>query len=407
MNTNGEVSNSQKIKIKCTACPGWCYSKSNLRTCVWCEGPVHKKCFQETLGCIRCCESIIPGYNVDTFDLYDKFDHLNLNASHLSFNPYDRSHIINAIGNSLDQSSDTNNEYWNEISEILTKCKYQEPKNVTNSAKDEFKVLSLNIRSLAKNITYLREEIHTFSKCDVLCFNETNCNINKLPNGTDDIMIEGFHEPVLQAPLRKSGRGGGLAIYINKSVCDFEKIERIDLALDPEDMSGEFQLVKIHNCKGLNKTKVIVNFYRSPSRDTNNFISLLDHVLNRLDRHSRKHVMFYGDANIDLIKYDTDSSSQNLIDTLAKYGFVQTVSKPTRVTDHSATLIDHVYTNNIENTLSSNVVTLDISDHLATLTTIKLRSILQKHTTRSNRTDTTKYRQTRTINDEREHSAIS
>ena len=93
------------------------------------------------------------------------------------------------------------------------------------------------------------------------------------------------------------------------------------------------------------------------------------------------------------------SSSQILIDTLAKYGIVQTVSKPTRVTDHSATLIDHVYTNNIENTLSSNVLTLDISDHLATLTTIKLRAISQKHTTHSNRTDTTKYRQTRTINE--------
>ena len=166
MNTNGEVSNSQKIKIKCTACPGWCYSKSNLRTCVWCEGPVHKKCFQETLGCIRCCESIIPGYNVDTFDLYDKFDHLN--ASHLSFNPYDRSHIINSIGNSLDQSSDTNNEYWNEISEILTKCKYQEPKNVTNSAKDEFKVLSLNIRSLAKNISQRRNPHLLKMRCIML-----------------------------------------------------------------------------------------------------------------------------------------------------------------------------------------------------------------------------------------------
>ena len=145
--------------------------------------------------------------------------------------------------------------------------------------------------------------------------------------------------------------------------------------------------------------KMIVNFYRSPSRDTNNFISLLDHVLNRLDRHSRKHVMFFGDANVDLIKYDTDSSSQNLIDTLAKYGFAQTVSKPTRVTDHSATLIDHVYTNNIENTLSSNVLTFDISDHLATLTTTKLRAISQRHTTHSNRTNTTKYRQTRTINE--------
>ena len=56
------------------------------------------------------------------------------------------------------------------------------------------------------------------------------------------------------------------------------------------------------------------------------------------------------------------------------YGFVQLVSRPTRVTDHSQTLIDHVYSNNINNTLSCNILTVDISDHLATLTTISLGS---------------------------------
>ena len=138
-------------------------------------------------------------------------------------------------------------------------------------------------------------------------------------------------------------------------------------------MSGEFQLVQIHNCKGFNKTKVIVNFYRSPaSKDTKKFISLLDTVLRGLDRHSRKHILCFGDANIDLVKYESDSSSQNLVDVLARYGFAQTVSRPTRVTNHSATLIDHVYTNDIENTISCNVLTHDISDHLATLTTVKL-----------------------------------
>ena len=105
-------------------------------------------------------------YIHSNFDLYDKFDHLN--ASRLSFNPYDRSHVINSIGNSLDQNSDTNNEYWNEISEILTKCKYQEPKNVTNSAKDEFKVLSLNIRSLAKNISQRRNPHLLKMRCIML-----------------------------------------------------------------------------------------------------------------------------------------------------------------------------------------------------------------------------------------------
>ena len=215
-----------------------------------------------------------------------------------------------------------------------------------------------------------------------MCFNETNCNPENLPGRIDDLLLDGFHEPLIQAPARKTGRGGGLAIYVNKRVCDLDKLEPLNLGLDPEDKSAEFQLVKIHSCKGFNKTKVIVNFYRSPSRDTKKFITLLDEVLRKLDRHSRKHIMFFGDANIDLIKYDSDISSQNLIDTLAKYGFVQTISKPTRITDHSATLIDHVYTNSIENTVSSNVLTLDISDHLATVTTFKLGTI-SRHNRRS------------------------
>ena len=50
------------------------------------------------------------------------------------------------------------------------------------------------------------------------------------------------------------------------------------------------------------------------------------------------------------------------------------ISRPTRITDHSATLIDHVYTNKLNNVISSNILTLDLSDHLATVTTILLGS---------------------------------
>ena len=65
---------------------------------------------------------------------------------------------------------------------------------------------------------------------------------------------------------------------------------------------------------------------------------------------------------------------QELIDIMPNHGFVQIVSRPTRVTDNSATLIDHVYTNKFDYTLSCNVLTIDISDHLATSTTIKIGS---------------------------------
>ena len=83
-------------------------------------------------------------------------------------------------------------------------------------------------------------------------------------------------------------------------------------------------------------------------------------------RHGEKHIILDGDLNIDLIKHTSDRPSQNLVESMASSGFLQLISRPTRLTDHSATLIDHVYTNNLENTKSCNIITIDISDHLET-----------------------------------------
>ena len=363
--------NTSKLKLQCSSCLHYCYSEANLKTCGWCDKMVHKKCYKPDLGCTRCCQSMIPGYNAETHEILGDYSSL----TSLTFNPYHRSHVMNSIGDVLDQDSEPTHEYWDSVSNILINCKFCQPINVKMSAPDELKVFSINIRSLTKKISHFREEIIFYHKFDVLCLTETNCIPDKLPNKIDDLLLDGFHEPLIQIPVRKSGKGGGLAIYINKRVCEPEKIENVSIDLDTEEKSAEFQLIKIHNCKGYNKTKIVVNFYRSPSRDAKKFTSILDDILRKLERHSRKHIMFFGDANIDLLKHDTDISSQNLIDTLAKYGFVQTISRPTRITDHSATLIDHVYTNNIDKTISTNVLTLDISDHLATACTFKLGTI--------------------------------
>ena len=290
------------------------------------------------------------------------------------FNPYSKASLINSIGDEIAQL-EQNSEYWNDLSEFLQRCEYKQQTHVKPSKSNELKVFSLNVRSLQKNISHFREEIDTYRKYDVLSLNETNCTLSKLPNGIHDLILEDFYEPIVQDPARKkSGRGGGLAIYINKRVCDPEQIESFRPKYDSEgETIGEFQFVKIHRCKGYNKTKLIANVYRSPaSRNVDKFTGLLDKVLRSLDRHSRKQIVFTGDFNIDLIKYEKDLASQNLIDIFEKYGFAELVSKPTRVTDHSATLIDHVYTNDLANTVSCHVITLDISDHLATVTTLSL-----------------------------------
>ena len=135
-------------------------------------------------------------------------------------NPYNREHFTNLIGDMI-ENNEQNDTTWSEVSDLLIKCKYQQPKHVQAPSTNKLKIFSLNIRSLMKNIHKIREDISIYNKYDILAFNETNCIVDKLPHKINDLLLEGFHEPFIQPPTRASGKGGGLATYINKRVCDF------------------------------------------------------------------------------------------------------------------------------------------------------------------------------------------
>ena len=310
---------------------------------------------------------MIPGFRFYAFELLD----VRTNENSKYFNPYDRNSLINNIGDQI-RSSEENSELWDELSNKLIRCKYITPKDVPGPADDELGILSMNIRSIHKNIERINDSITEYTKYDVISLNETSCNFSKLANGLDDLLIEGFHPPVFQAPARKSCRGGGLLTYVNKRVCDsVDDIESIPPNQEPS-LFGEFLVTKICSCKKYKNTILVVNVYRSPSSSSAKFLEVLEQSLSSLRKHGKKQIILAGDFNIDLIKHDSDEKSQNLIDVTASYGFAQVISRPTRITDHSATLIDHVYTNKVEKFISSSVVTLDLSDHLGTYIQISL-----------------------------------
>ena len=189
-------------------------------------------------------------------------------------------------------------------------------------------------------------------------FNETNCNLEKLANGADDLILDGFYPPVLSAPRRNSCKGGGLATYISKSVCNADDVELFEPRnLDLQSVDCEIMFVRLNRHKGLNKAIILGNVYRSPSRDPEKFIQFTEQMLTTLHRHRNKRILLAGDYNIDLLNYEKDINSQRLLDIMANHGFIQiqTVSRPTRITDHSATLIDHVFSNISDNIMSTNL----------------------------------------------------
>ena len=56
---------------------------------------------------------------------------------------------------------------------------------------------------------------------------------------------------------------------------------------------------------------------------------------------------------------------------LYAYNFLPIITKPTRLTDYTKTLIDHIYTNACSDEISSGILLFDISDHLTVFCIIK------------------------------------
>ena len=164
-------------------------------------------------------------------------------------------------------------------------------------------------------------------------------------------------------------------------------------------------LIKIKSCKKFSNTVIVGNVYRSPSSsNTSNFNNIIESTLNQLGRHKTKQILIAGDFNIDLIKYETDDHSRDLIDITSNHGFTQVISRPTRITNHSATLIDHIYTNKVNKVISSSVVTLDVTDHLGTYIKVSLDGTFDRATRpvhRRNDSEICEYRLFNEVNNEK------
>jgi hypothetical protein len=74
-------------------------------------------------------------------------------------------------------------------------------------------------------------------------------------------------------------------------------------------------------------------------------------------------VIFAGDYNIDLLKHGSKSNVSNFVDSIHSHGLFPTITLPTRVTTHSATLLDNIFINLPITVAISGVIKCDISDH--------------------------------------------
>ena len=92
----------------------------------------------------------------------------------------------------------------------------------------------------------------------------------------------------------------------------------------------------------------------------------------------QKNVILGMDHNNDLLKAHVHTTTQDFLLSIMDSGFLQTITRPTRITKNSATLIDNIFvTEELHKNFDSLLIVDDMLDHLPALVLLK-----QKKTTR-------------------------
>ena len=143
---------------------------------------------------------------------------------------------------------------------------------------------------------------------------------------------------------------------------------RPDLSIrDSREMESLFVQIKQTN---LSVKDIIVGvIYRPPNTDFDVFYDNFINILAKINLEKRPTYLL-GDFNIDLLKYDKDPKTQKFLNLLLSNGFYPRIDRPTRITESTATLIDHIFVNVHTDNIVSGPWLVDISDHLPIYTTL-------------------------------------
>ena len=151
---------------------------------------------------------------------------------------------------------------------------------------------------------------------------------------------------------------GGLITYIHNDF-NWEPVSIRDQTTGWENL-----FIKISHNSQNSKKYIIGNIYRLPSETVNNLQTFNDEFLESLEILQSKRLQVYlcGDYNINLLKIYKKDQYNIFFEKLVSAGYLPKISLPTRITDHSATLIDNIFGNRIDNN-ESGIILNNISDH--------------------------------------------
>ena len=252
-------------------------------------------------------------------------------------------------------------EQFDHDSPLITHSSYYDISFLTQNHLHDMKILNTNARSLPKNFMQFEAllaqlSIQNFS-FEILTFTET-----WLDSFLESTINFDTYVPVMKhkSPVKE---GGGLAIFVKTGI-KFKLRNDLFFPLEKQNQfDGIFIEIEANNKH--TRPLVLGNLYRSPSfNSSTDFSQSLSSIIEKLNTEN-KDIIIVGDLNIDLIKSNTHKETSDFLDNMISNDLFPKITVPTRITHTSATLIDHIYTNNKHPSTIVGTLKTDISDHFS------------------------------------------
>ena len=224
----------------------------------------------------------------------------------------------------------------------ISKSTYFDPLYLPATKLNSLFLIHFNTRSLQKNFDKFHEFLCSLSVTpDIICISESRLKGNPITN----ITLPGYDFIHNDSPTS----AGGVAVYIANNI-SYNLLTNLKIEVD--------------NCENiwieLTSYKLIIGtIYRHPKNILQTFMEGLNKNMEVL---KNKKVFLIGDMNINL-SHPYQQTATDYLNLLHSNGYIPIITTPTRVTDNSSTIIDHIITNDYVHSLSPGVIKSDLTDH--------------------------------------------
>ena len=269
-------------------------------------------------------------------------------------------HLLHFITNIANMSyldiNDSSTDFCTELD--FRSCTYIEPVDLVHLEQpknSDLTILQLNVRGLLNKQDLLKHLLLPIQP-DILLLCET-----WLTNQTQDLIdLPGYK---CYHKHRKDRIGGGVSVLIRSKLRSRPRPD-----LDVETQHYEHIVTELKTDK---KNILLVSGYRPPNTNQRQFLVEYKRLYKNLSKNKHHEIIIGMDHNIDLLKSLSHGLTNEFLEFNLSKNLLPTVTKPTRITHKTATLIDNIFiSGKLQQSWDCKLLIDDISDHLPCLLTL-------------------------------------